>query len=499
LIALGAYFSDLSNLIINSIDLQSFVAGMFSWSDQTVSACGTLSSSGTYTLTQDISDVVGTCFTVTARAVIIDGNGHTISGALGNTDFAIVSAVANADAVRNVGIKDLTIVGFGGGIDARGAAGVTGDALGRNGGSVSLYNVIFPSDTVSADTSGGDGFYEGGMTAQGGRAGSIKVLDSTLGTINLNGGDSNGDFSVGGPNGSMAGGAAGSVSDSGSTIATTTANPGIGYIPGCTDNSYDNYDAGATYDDGTCVSLTVGEQRDNRVGQTVSGPVTFWSFSNRGTVDGEATYYGYDTGYSSFVSWQGNYGTTTGFATFYDHDVYAGGPDNYGYVGGGASFGGGSINRGVIDGNVSFGAGAYNYGTINGDVTFYTSGAFNNGGTITGSISFTYGCMDTGAANYEPAALNDDGSCVYYGSSAHLPGDVTYSGDLEFYGYNNYGKVIGNASFYDGGRNYGEVTGDARFYDYYGDGSGNLYFDGSFSFDGTGLVGGTMYDGNSNR
>jgi hypothetical protein len=502
--ALGAYFSDLSNLIINSVDLQSFVAGIFSWSDQTVSACGTLSSSGTYTLTQDISNVAGTCFIVTARAVIIDGNGHTISSELGNTDFAIVSAVANADAVRNVGIKNLAILGFGGGIDARGAAGVTGDVPGRNGGSVSLYNVTFPSDTVSADVSGGDGFYENNSTAQGGNAGSVKVSSSTLGTINLNGGDSNGDLSIGSLNGSVAGGVAGLVSGSGSTIATTTANPGIGYIPGCVDNSYDNYDVNATYDDGTCVSLTVGEQRDNRVGQTASGPVTFWGFSNRGVVEGDATYYGYDTGYGSFTSNQGNYGTTTGYAYFYDDETLAGGPDNYGYVGGGASFQGGSSNRGVVDGNVTFGSGAYNYGTINGDATFYSSANANNEGTVTGATSYYYGCVDPSAGNYDPSVLNAEGQnddnarCLYYGNGANVPEGVTYVGDLSFSGgYSNFGRIEGNASFYEGGRNYGEVTGDVYFSDYFGDGSGNLYV-GDNDFYGTGIVGGAMYDGDNN-
>jgi photosystem II stability/assembly factor-like uncharacterized protein len=522
--ALGAYFSDLSNLIINSVDLQAFVAGIFSWSDQTVSACGTLSSSGTYTLTQDITDVVGTCFTVTARAVIIDGNGHTISGALGNTDFAVTSTVSNADAVRNVGIKDLTIAGFGGGIDARGAAGVSGNVTGRSGGSVSLYNVTFPSDTVSADTSGGNGFYEGGIAAAGGNAGSIKVSSSTLGTINLNGGNAVGDFLIGLPNGTAMGGTAGTVSDSDSIVTITTANHGANYIPGCTNSSYDNYDANATYDDGTCVSLGVGTERDNRVGQTASGPIYFRGFSNRGVVDGDAYYYGYDQYYNFFTPGQGNYGTTTGFGYFYDDWTWSGGPDNYGYVGGGASFEGGNTNNyGVIDGSVyfntygsnygtingyaDFGGGGYevyNYGTVNGDAIFHHSPDDYNGypdynqGTVTGAVSYYYGCTDPSAGNYNSSALNEDGSCYYYGSSADLPGGVTYTGDLNFYGYSNYGKVDGNAGFYYGGFNFGEITGQAYFADYFGDGSGNLYIDGNFNFNGTGLVGGGVYDGDNN-
>jgi hypothetical protein len=160
---------------------------------------------------------------------------------------------------------------------------------------------------------------------------------STLGEAILSGGDTNGDVTVGFDNGELAGGLPGSLSNGGSVIATTTAVQGRGYIPGCVTPGYDTYDPNATYDDGSCTSLVIGSERDNPQGNTVSGPVDFAGFSNRGIVDGDATYYAY-TLIGDISLAQGNYGTTTGAAVFDDGFSYQDGPNNHGYVGGGATF-----------------------------------------------------------------------------------------------------------------------------------------------------------------
>ena len=534
---LNTYFSNLSSLIINSIDLGSITAGLFTWNQQNISTCQTISSPGYYKLTANISNVSGTCFNITSDKVIIDGNGYTLSGANGNTNYAIVATSTNANAYTNIGIKNLTVTGFGGGVDARGGDGVTGDTLGKNGGTVTLHTITFPTNTLSVNTRGGDGFYESNTTATGGNAGNIKVTNSTLGEVVLSGGDTNGDLLVGADNGTVYGGSVGTITNTNSTIVTTTASVGAGYIPGCTDNSYTNYNSAATYNDGTCVNLNIGTEIDNPQGNTITGPIDFYYYHNYGTVTGSANFYDREINYSNSGGGSNN-GTTTGYA-YFSNNYSGSGAHNNGYVGGGADFGSYSSNYGVVDGSVTFQNGynygtingyvtteyggnygtingnadfgeygsyyGSNYGTVNGDAVFYSNDYYNghyNYGIVTGTITYYYGCTDSQALNYEPNALNSNGSCLYYGGNTDLPQGVTYTGDLNFVnGYQNYGTVNGNAIFSLPSSNQGTTTGNATFSGYYTgvnhDSADNtLYVDGSFYYSGTGIVGGTIYDTN---
>jgi hypothetical protein len=175
LTAVQTYFSNLTSFVINQIDLWSWTAGIFSWVTQDISSCQTISSPGYYNLTQNITDVAGTCFNIESDYVIIDGNDFTITSDEFNTEYAIVATNSNNNSYSKIGLKDLTIVGFGGGVDARGADGVSGDVTGRNGGNISLHTVTFPTGTISVNVSGGDGFYEDNTTAQGGNSGNIKI------------------------------------------------------------------------------------------------------------------------------------------------------------------------------------------------------------------------------------------------------------------------------------------------------------------------------------
>ena len=556
LTSLGTYLSGPSgpfNLSINGIDLQSVMQGLFAWSQNDISACGTISNPGLYRLTQDISGVEGTCFSLETGTVIFDGAGHTITGAPGNTEYAFVATSTAGHAYSNIAIKNLALIGFGGGVDARGRDGSSGDATGTDGGVVSLYSVLFPPDTVSANTSGGDGLFENDSVGTGGNGGSVKVASSTVGTIIASGGDTNGDETISGYNvGEFPGGVAGGISVSSSTLTATTSSQGRGYIPGCMDDSYSTYNPLATYDDGTCTNIEIGLGRDNVLGSTVSGPLYFYLFSNFGTVNGDAEFYSNDQAFESSACGTGNYGTTTGYAHFFDPLGTSCGPVNNGYVGGGASFHDSSSNDGTVDGDVIFAYG-YNYGTINGNVdftgnginssavnfgtvngnaTFYANGYLGsyNYGTVTGSITYLYGCTDPLATNYEPSALYDDAGCSYIGITSDnsegntVPGPIffqnyysnygTVTGDATFYygSYNygtvtgaaifetgsyNSGTVLGNADFQWGSNNYGSVLGDAIMYDLYNPTYGSistLYIDGNFPFYGTGRVGGTIYD-----
>jgi hypothetical protein len=93
---------------------------------------------------------------------------------------------------------------------------------------------------------------------------------------------------------------------------------------------------------------------------------------------------------------------------------------------------------------------------------------------------------------------------VFYGINSDLPGGVVYTGNLIFQnGYDNLGTVDGNADFYtdQASFNFGTTTGDTTFYGYYTgiahDSADNtLYVDGSV-YQGTGIIGGLMYDQNA--
>ena len=536
----ATYFSNLSSLIINSIDLGSITAGIFSWNQQNISSCQTISTPGNYKLTQDISGVTGTCFVIASNKVIIDGGGHTVTATGGNTSYAFTATHSNSNAYTNIGIKNMILVGFGGGVDARGAGGTIGSTQGKDGGRITLYNVTFPTNTVTVNGSGGNGYYDN-ATIGGGNAFTIKIINSTVGSVIINGGDVAGNFGIGYNNGTLYGGSAGTVLNTNSTIGTITANEGLGYIHGCMDNSFGSYNASATYSDGTCTNLAIGSERDNPAGNTISGPIDFNYYNNYGIVSGDANFYRGN-----------NYGTTTGFASFNDSN---GQTSNYGYVGGGAYFQDNSSNGGIVNGNTTFDNGSNN-GTINGNAIFYNSSSNSNNGTIngntnfynassnsgtingdtnfdyglnygtingnallyanndssghynfgtvTGIISYVYGCTDSSAVNYQSNAYNNDGSCVYYGSASDLPAGITYTGDLTFSnGYKNFGTVNGNAIYYnqDNSYNNGTTTGNAQFSQYYTgvnhDSADNtLYVDGTVYYLGTGIVGGNVLDGN---
>jgi hypothetical protein len=273
------------------------------------------------------------------------------------------------------------------------------------------------------------------------------------------------------------------------------------------DDTWDTYNPNATYDDGSCVNLQIGIERDNPSGNTVTGYTEFYFYGNYGTVDGDANFYDYEINYNTAGGGY-NYGEVTGFANF-NNSYWGYGADNYGTVGNGAYFGYYSSNNGTVDNGATFEYGynngtingtadftqggsyyAYNYGTVDGDAYFYSNDynyGYYNYGTVTGTVTYYYGCTDSNAANYDPNAIivySDSYSCEYYGINIDLPAELTYTGNLDFYYYNNNGTVDGDANFYDydyygwgnggGGYNYGEVTGYAYFNNgYWGYGADN--------------------------
>ena len=100
---MNAYCNDTTNNINNS------QSSAFTFENTQLSACGTLDSAGTtYTLTQSIT-TTGTCFTIGASNVTLDGQGFYIDG--DDSGYGV-----QASGYLNVTVKNLNATDFTSGI-----------------------------------------------------------------------------------------------------------------------------------------------------------------------------------------------------------------------------------------------------------------------------------------------------------------------------------------------------------------------------------------------
>ncbi len=556
LTAVGSFFSNLASLTINGLNIGSFVAGQFSWSTNSISSCGaTISSPGVYTVLNNLfyASTTGSCLNIAADQVIIDGQGHSITASNGSSGYAITATstivttggntyASGGNGHINVGIKNLTISGFAGGVYAKGADNTTATHFaGFNGGSVSLDTVTIASTTIAVNAgggngfdpanannvsiggnggsilisnslnllgqilnSGGNGFFSSTTPSGGGNGGSIIISSSTVGSVTANGGDAAGGTGAITPaNGGLAGTA---TFTNATTTGTVTKNAGASFVFGCNNPIAINYTAGLSGNQvNNALCQFYGLNANNPVGHTLyvqAGTSTIFASSNN------------YTNYGTVV------GTSTGTTTFYSLGGNAAGAT----VSGTTTFGYGSpifsisYNNGTVNGNVNFYIG-YNNGTVNGNAVFYDSGPGyyggspggnntgvingnaqfynknNTVGTVTGTVTFYYGCTNPNASNYDSRALHDDGTCVAYGSAIDLPAGKTVTGPLTFSAnHSNYGTVVGDATFNTGSYNYGTVTGNATFKNITADSSGNVTIPTGTNYLGVGNVGGNIID-----
>ena len=75
--------------------------------DPTISACGTISSAGVYTLTQDISGT-GTCITISASDVVLDGQGKRVTYGSAGTGVGVTATSVNNITIKHVHINKST-------------------------------------------------------------------------------------------------------------------------------------------------------------------------------------------------------------------------------------------------------------------------------------------------------------------------------------------------------------------------------------------------------
>jgi hypothetical protein len=208
----------------------------------TITTCGEIATTGTYTLGNSISTSTGACLTVTsggtASQTIIDGQGkYTITGNIvgdttsgyGNPGFSFTvqnvtvagTITSNGHSINysifnvNAGVggsivinnSTTTSIQSNGGNAATYPSGYYSEyGTGGAGGSITISN----STTTSIQSNGGEGGY--GQATYGGAGGPVTISNSTFTTISTNGGQANLPF------GWAYGGNGGSVTISGGNV-----------------------------------------------------------------------------------------------------------------------------------------------------------------------------------------------------------------------------------------------------------------------------------------
>jgi len=109
-----------------------------------ISSCQELNESGTYTLAQDIQ-ATGTCFTITADDVVLDGDGKTITGDGTGTGVDV-------DGFDNLVIENLNVVSFNMGVDLVSSENsiLRNNYLANNGFGINI--VTSSSNTINDNT-----------------------------------------------------------------------------------------------------------------------------------------------------------------------------------------------------------------------------------------------------------------------------------------------------------------------------------------------------------
>jgi hypothetical protein len=177
---LGSYLLVLSFLMFGSAQAEVLLPG-------NISTCGEIVTSGTYTLTQNLTaSATSSCFLIQADNVIVDGAGYTVSGtgelAIDARSYDIdgITLLAGSNGYTNLLINNITFTGFTNTVDASGNDDLTGTGVNYgyagNGGDVALFY------TTSV----------GNVTANGGRATNVgygglggNITFTTDGNLNL--------------------------------------------------------------------------------------------------------------------------------------------------------------------------------------------------------------------------------------------------------------------------------------------------------------------------
>jgi len=425
-----------------------------------ITSCGKITTPGTYILGSNLIGISGTCFSVQANDVTIDGDGYTVIASNSNSSYAVTatSSVSADSAYGTTTISNITFSGFGGGVNASGNNATGGNTNGGNGGNVVVSN----SSMGAILTSAGLGFGSG-VVGNGAR---VEVTDSTTGNI------------------------------------TNSGTGGVILLSGNNLNISNNiYTASGAFS----VSYTGTLTTTNTTLSAVS------NFSVQGTNYGSFI----GGGFPLYPS------TITSCGSLYFAGTYTLGTNvtgNCNILGPGVVIeGDGNTLTGNISAN-NHGVTLSNL-TVTGSVSTTGAGAgalvVNNASNLIGTVSVTGSISGDGSSSLGNTTISAGGSVAT--SSVSFVGDVTNNGTIHpgisvlgkitnnsvintgggTFSFNatstNSGTVNGNALFAASSTNVGTVTGDATFAAYTST-AGVVTFGGTTAFAGTGYVNGTLYD-----
>ena len=118
-----------------------YVGGTWPLFPGSISACGTLFGSGTYTLSQNIAGVTGTCFVIGSNNITLDGAGHSIAPSISTT----TSYVVNANNFQNFTLASTTVTNFANLITSSSSVIVSGDTL-----NLTNKKIVSPNITINS-------------------------------------------------------------------------------------------------------------------------------------------------------------------------------------------------------------------------------------------------------------------------------------------------------------------------------------------------------------
>ena len=467
----------------------------------TITSCGKITASGTYTLGLSLTGISGSCFVVQANNVIIDGAGFSVTAGSGNANYAITatSSSSGGNGYGTTTIQNINFVNFGGGVNANGNNNAGG--AGGNGG-----NILVSSSTLGSITSAGG---SGSTSGNGGAKGNIYLSSTNLDL-------SNNTYTASTLNLSYSG----TLTTTSTTLSalthliinTTDLGSYVGgafpLIPGNINSCGTIYFAGTYTLSGNTTSscdishssvtlvgaggglqkILTGNITANNYGVIISnlsvtgavsttgatpGALTINNASNlSGTVSVTGIINGDGSGSLGNTTINSGGSVATSSVSFVS-DVLNNGTINYGNT-----VVGKTTNNSIINGNFIFNASSTNSGTVNGNAILNASST--NVGTITGTATFNMYTASGGAVTFsDTTAFAGTGYVtgnIYDSTSAQITSWIfnassTNSGILKGNAiFNNTssntisGTVQGNAIFNDTSRNLGIVTGNSDVY-----------------------------------
>ncbi len=489
-----------------------------------ITSCGKITTSGTYILANSLIGISGTCFSIQANNVTIDGGGFLISASAGNTSYAIVatsSAVAG-NAYGTTTIQNINFSGFLNGFNASGNNAVSGNTNGGNAG-----NIVISSSTLTTILASGG---LGAGTGVRGNGSNIVINNSTTGNITTvgTGGNiilnSSGNLNISNntytATNILSLNYVSSLTTSNTTLSALQSfiingnnyGPFVGggfpIIPGNISSCGNLYFAG-TYIftqniSSTCNVLGSGvilngngfalnaNLTANNYGATISdldisGNVSTTGagagaliFNNASNVSGNTTVTGPIQG--DGTSSLGNTTISSGGSVATSSVSFVSDVVNNGIINSGVSVIGKITNNSIINsltGSFNFNASSTNAGTVNGNAIFNASST--NAGTVNGNARFNYFTASSGSVNiatgtafigtgfvsgnvYDSTGVNTINTWIFNASSTNtgvLKGNAIFNSDSK-----NIitGTVQGNATFKDMSLNLGSVTGNSDVY-----------------------------------